>query len=279
MSHDRPHEGPDDPPPQQEPGSGSPPPTYGSPPPAYGSALPSYESPPSGGYGAPPPGGYGAPPGHAEFRVGDAFSYGWRKFWPNVGTIAVAALVYVGIFIVLQALSYSVTPGQGGDDAGTVATFLGSLVVTVLSTIISAVAQAGIARGVLDITRGRPLEVATMFKFDNIVTVIIASILIGIATAIGFVLLIVPGLIVVFFSQFTVWFIVDRQLGVLDSIKASFRLVGRNFGPMVLFFLASLLAYLAGAIVLIVGLLVAVPVVYIAQGYAYRTLQGEPVAP
>jgi len=31
-------------------------------------------------------------------------------------------------------------------------------------------------------------------------------------------------------------------------------------------------------IALVIGLLVAAPVVYIAQGYAFRTLQGEPVS-
>jgi uncharacterized membrane protein len=147
-----------------------------------------------------------------------------------------------------------------------------------LWTVMSAVMQAGIARGVLAITDGRPFEVATMFKFDNVVTVVIAGLLVGVASGIGLILCVIPGLIVLFFSQFYVWFIVDKQLGAVDSIKASFSLVNKNVGTMVLFFLASLLAYIVGAILCGVGLLVAVPVVYLAQGYAYRRLQGEQVA-
>jgi uncharacterized membrane protein len=47
---------------------------------------------------------------------------------------------------------------------------------------------------------------------------------------------------------------------------------------MVLFFLATLLAYIVGALLCGIGLLAAIPVIYIAQGYTYRRLQGEQVA-
>ena len=291
MSHDGPREGSDHPRPP-EPGTGQPPPTYGSQPPPPGG----YQSPGEGGYppgggssyptqqpgGGYPPGpsggGYGGPSTATGFSVGAAFGFGWRMFWANAGTIVVVALAYLAVLIGLQVVFTMAVPGQGDNEAGTVATFVGSLFVTVVSVVVSAVMQAGIARGALDITRGRRLEVGTMFRLDNIGTVVLASILVGIATGIGFALLIVPGLLVVFFTQFTVWFIVDRQLGVIDAIKASCRLVGQNFGPMVVFFLASLLAFVLGALALVVGLLVAVPVVYIAQGYAYRTMRGEAVA-
>ena len=145
-------------------------------------------------------------------------------------------------------------------------------------TVLAAIMQAGLARGVLAITYGRHLEVATMFKFDNVVTVIIASLMVGVGTAIGYFLCIIPGLIVMFFSQFYVWFIVDKQMGAWDAIKASFSLVNQHLGTLILFFLASVVAYLVGAILCGIGLLVAIPVIYIAQGYTYRRLQGESVA-
>lgn len=271
------------PPPQygsQPPEHGAQPPDYGSQPPAYGSQPPGYGSQPPGygfqppGDGSQPPGEYGVQPSEHGFSVGDAFGFGWRKYWANVGPILLAALVYLAAVVLVQVLQLVFL---GNDPQGASGAF-GSLFFSALSFVVSAVMQAGIARGVLEILAGRRLDVATMFTFDNLGTVILASLLVGIATAIGFVLLIIPGLVVIFFSQFFVWFIVDKHLGAIESITASFRLVGRNFGPLLLFFLASLLAYLLGALALVIGLLVAAPVVYIAQGYAFRTLQGEPVS-
>jgi len=144
--------------------------------------------------------------------------------------------------------------------------------------VFGAVMQAGIARGVLAITNGHRLELATMFRFENIVTVIVAGLLVGVATGVGVLLCVLPGLIVAFLSQFYVWFIVDKRLGAVDAIKASFRLISNNVGAMIVFFLATMLAYLVGALLCGVGLLAAVPVIYIAQGYTYRRLQGEQVA-
>ena len=123
------------------------------------------------------------------------------------------------------------------------------------------------------------LAIGVMFGMANVGTVIAASLLIGLGVGIGTLLCFIPGLIVAFFAQFYVWFIVDRQLGAIDAIKASFGFVNRNLGSVFIFYLASLAAYFVGALACGIGLLVAVPVVYIAQGYTYRKLQGGYVAP
>ncbi|MDF2966812.1 MAG: hypothetical protein K0Q93_590 [Nocardioidaceae bacterium] len=215
--------------------------------------------------------------------MGDAFQYGWRKFLANLGPILLAALVYLAIMGALQLLNYGAVGDLGSttdrtSGPGTIWSLLTAAIFGFVFVVFSAVMQAGIARGVLAITHGHRLELATMFRFENIVTVIVAGLLVGVATAIGLLLCVLPGLIVAFFSQFYVWFIVDKRLGAVDAIKASFRLVNSNIGAMVLFFLATLLAYIVGALLCGIGLLAAIPVIYIAQGYTYRRLQGEQVA-
>jgi len=212
--------------------------------------------------------------------VGEAFGYGWRKFQANLGPILLAMLAYLAIIALLQLVSYFLVGGATeAGDRGTLLSLLMSAISTFIYVVASAVMQAGIARGVLGITHGRRLDVGTMFTFDNIVSVIVAGLIVGVATAIGVLLCVLPGLIVAFYSQFYVWFIVDKQMGAVDAIKASFGLIHRNLGTMVLFFLATVLAYLVGALLCGIGLLVAIPVVYLAQGYTYRRLQGEQVAP
>jgi len=229
------------------------------------------------------------------YTVGEAFNYGWRKFQQHFGPILLAALGYlvaIGIVAFLFSLLFSGIIGGSTEcttnasgvtscntsGGGFVGLLLGTALYALILTVLTALMQAGLARGVLAITYGRHLEVATMFKFDNVLTVIIASLMVGVGTAIGYFLCIIPGLIVMFFSQFYVWFIVDKQMGAWDAIKASFALVNQHLGTLILFFLASVVAYLVGAILCGIGLLVAIPVIYIAQGYTYRRLQGESVA-
>ena len=228
--------------------------------------------------------------------MGEAFNYGWRKFQANVGPILLAVLAYMAAIALIEILFFFIFGGiasgstdcstdpQTGithcetSDGGFFLTLVVGAIFGVAFVALGAIMQAGFARGVLGLTYGRPLDVGTMFKFDNVVTVIVAGLIVGVAYGVGLILCVIPGLVVLFFSQFYVWFIVDKKMSAFDSIKASFSLVNRNVGTMIGFFLATILAYLVGAILCGIGLLVAIPVIYIAQGYAYRRLQGEQVA-
>ena len=80
-------------------------------------------------------------------------------------------------------------------------------------------------------------------------------------------------------TQYFLFFIIDRNLGAVDSIKASWKFVGDNLGPLILIYLLGMLIAFVGALLCGLGLLVAVPVIVLAQAFAYRTLQHQPVAP
>ena len=54
-------------------------------------------------------------------------------------------------------------------------------------------------------------------------------------------------------------------------------MVKNNVGVLLLFFLASIAAYIVGFCACFVGLLVAIPVVVLAQAYTFRVLNNDPV--
>src|SRR5690606_27183162 len=141
------------------------------------------------------------------------------------------------------------------------------------------VMQAGIIRAALRITYGEPIDVKTFFQLDRVGAVVIASLLVSVLTAVGTMLCYVPGLIVGFFAQFTLFFVVDKGQGAVDALKSSFALVNKNLGTVVVLYLGVLVAGAIGAALCGIGALVAIPVSIIAQTYVYRRLQGEPVAP
>ncbi|WP_244931396.1 hypothetical protein [Nocardioides sp. W7] len=259
------NEPPVDPPAPPPPGGEYP--SYGAPPPSapYGGA------PDAGGYGAlPPSGGYGAPPtGPSGYSVGTAWSYGWSKFTANVGQILIAVLVLVGVQIVAQILGYIV------DDA-LVLRWVFSLAAWVLSMIIG----AGIVRAALDITEGKTVNAANILAPHKLGEVVIASLLTGVATFIGLILCVLPGLAVMFFTSFTLYFLMDREeLGAIDAIRASFDFTWNNASNVIVWFLVSLATWFVGALLCGVGLIAAVPVVLIGTAYTYKKLTGQPVAP
>ena len=138
--------------------------------------------------------------------------------------------------------------------------------------------QAAVVRAALALTRGEKIEVGTLFTFDNLPQLLIGALIVAVLTGIGTILCYLPALIVTFFTQFYVHFLIDQNMTGVDAVKASFSFVNQNLGTLIGFFLASVVAYFIGGLFCGIGLLVALPVVFIAQAYTYRRLRGEPVA-
>lgn len=281
------------PPPQGPPGYGQPPADpYGQP---YGAGggQPPYGQPPYGGTGGP-----GGPGGPAQFGVGDAFGWGWRKLQANLGSILLAAVVLFAAVAIIQIIQGVVTGGLSAGSSSTMeynpetgefeggpassgllgASIMASMFFGVVSLVVQLAIQAGIVKGALDLTHGRPISLGSMFAGINWLQVLVASLIIAVATFIGFLLCILPGFAVMFLTSFTLHFIIDKGLPAVEAIKASVSFTIANAGTLIVFFLACLAAYIVGALLCLVGLLVAIPVVVLAQAYAYRTLQGEQVA-
>ena len=133
--------------------------------------------------------------------------------------------------------------------------------------------------GLLDIANGQQVEIGTFFKPRNVGSVLIASVLVGIATSIGSLLCVLPGLVVAIFTIFTTVSIVDRGLSPVDGIKASIDIVKSNFLQVLLTWLIIGVIVTVGALLCGVGLLVAGPVAALFLVYTYRKLTGGAVAP
>jgi uncharacterized membrane protein len=99
-----------------------------------------------------------------------------------------------------------------------------------------------------------------------------ATVLMGVIVFIGFVLLIVPGLIAMTVLMFTKFVVVDRKLGPIEALKESARITKGNRMTLFLFLLSLIVINLIGLLALLVGLLVTIPVSGLAMLYAYRTL-------
>ncbi|WP_296602665.1 hypothetical protein [Nocardioides sp.] len=266
----------------------------------------STHEPPPGNVPPPPPGGYGQTPppppppapsygggDNTGYSLGNALSYGWAKFQANTGQIIVSAVVLVvglGVVAVLGTLvmnamtsdaSCSVDNGVLNCDEGT--GFFGRLILqSLLSAVLLVVAWvigAGLVRASLNVTEGKPFLFSDVVKADKIGSVVVASVLIAIATFIGTILCYLPGLVVGFATSYTLYFIIDKDMAPIDAIKASVMFVKDNLANTIVWYIVGGLVAAAGFLVCVVGALVSVPVVLLGTAYTYKTLNREPVAP
>src|SRR3984885_16232006 len=188
--------------------------------------------------------------------LGEAWSY-YRRFAAHF--LLIAFVIYVGAAIVAALLGL----------AGVIGLFLGWIINVVAPFLV----QAALVKAVQDVRDGRVdlnlgETVSAVLPFLG--PVIIASILAGIGIAIGFVLIIVPGLILLTFWSLIVPSIVIGGEGVFGSFRKSWRTVRgyawHVFGTYVLVFL-----------ILIVGEIV-ISVILLALPYAWRNFVADVVA-
>lgn len=225
--------------------------------------------------------------------VGDSFGWGWNKFVANLGPIIVTVLVYLVVATLISLLwnvvlgtanlgvnrmdRYGTWTGLGA--VGAIGAFLGSALLTVVVLFVTYVLEAAITRGALVISYGQRLELRTMFQFPNLGAVLLAALLVSVLTSIGSLVCGVGALVVGYFVQFTLFFVIDKAQNAIDGLRSSFQLVTKNAATVLLFSVAAIVAVVIGALLCGIGLVVAIPVVILAQTYLYRRLLGEPVAP
>jgi uncharacterized membrane protein len=286
------------PPPPQRGGYPPPPPPSGYPPPPHQGGYP--PPPQHGGYqqasgGYPPAGapGYG---GAQPYSVGEAFSWAWNKFTKNAAPLIIATLVYGLIIVVLQVivnlLQAAVSPGVSDYSSSgsgfsyswsTTSMGLGGILISIVGwfvlLIVGAAIQSGYIGGVLDIANGQQVSVGSFFRPRNIGQVIIAGLIVGVITTIGFFLCIIPGVIASIMLVFTIVALLDRNLSPVDAVKTSFDLSKANFGNVFVTWLAMVATAFVGALLCGIGLIVAVPVAALILVYAWRRLSGGQVAP
>lgn len=206
--------------------------------------------------------------GAAAFSVGDAVSYGWTAYWKNLGPMLLITIVIIAVQLVVNLI------GQA------VGNFFISLVFSIIGWIVSMILSMGLIRAALAVVKGRTPEVNMLFETEGLGSYIVAAIIFGIAFGIGLILCIIPGIIIGIIWMFYGFLIVENPtLGPTDALKRSSEITKGRLGELFVFGLALFGINLVGLILCGVGLLFTYGITAIAVAYAYRTLNGEDVAP
>jgi hypothetical protein len=201
----------------------------------------------SGGLGAPPPppplsagGGGGIP----QRGLGDILSAAFDVYKANASNlitivaIVVVPLSFISHFftgVVFKPTTETVTIAGQTITSTTTRSFgtfvLASLIAAAIAVIISAALQAALVRGAALATVGDPVDVEASYQygFRRFGSVFWISLLVGLIVAVGFLLLIIPG--VIFLTMLAVAIpalIVENQRGT-EALGRSWRLVKGHF--------------------------------------------------
>ena len=207
-----------------------------------------------------------------EFSIGSAVDFGWETFkkrpWFFVGSSLVILLLNVAAGAVTGVIDAGLT---GSVDKSTPISSIADLV---LGTFIN----MGVTAFYLNAyDNPDTVSLASLWHPQPFWKFLAASLLLGLAIVIGFLLLIVPGVIFTLMFMFATFIVVDRELGPIEAMKESKRLAHGHKWALLGFVLVLALINLLGVLALGVGLLVSIPVSSLAFVHAYRVLGGRAV--
>jgi hypothetical protein len=198
----------------------------------------------SGGFTTPPPpppppggdggaGGSGLPPR----GIGEILSTAFEIYKANaqnllmIVAIVVVPLTFISAFIGGVVFPPDTDPITGLDDRAFGAAILVGLVALIITVIISAVLQAAIMRGAAQGSIGDPVDVDASYKwgFARFGSVLLISILVGLAVFGGLILLIIPGIIFLVMFSVAIPALVVENLRGTDAMSRSWNLVKGSF--------------------------------------------------
>lgn len=232
------------------------------------------------------------PPGSDPLQVGACISRGFDLMKTNFGMVIAVVVIFGaiswGVGSVLggieAALGGGVEPGfeinpQTGELEPTTpditpAQVMVSIVTNLINQFVSVFLALGMTRIGLNIVDGKEFTIGMMFgEASKLLRAFVASLIYGFGVAIGLLLLIVPGIYIALrFGQYQTA-IVDRDMGVIESLAYSSRITEGQKWPLLGLWVLSFLIVIAGVLALCVGVIFAYPIVWLAASVAYRWMQ------
>ncbi|WP_141015346.1 hypothetical protein [Nocardioides sambongensis] len=220
-----------------------------------------------------------AGPPSSGWDLGAAVSYGWNKLQTNLAQIILAAIALVAAVAVVAILGTVVIAALTDWNTPFFVRMVLNAALFGVVFVIAQVLGAGIIRGALGITEGRAFEAAEVFRFENVGKVLLTALIIGGASAVGYMLCYLPGIVITFLTSYALYFVIDKQMEPIDAIRASFELIKDNLGDTIIWYIVGGLIAAAGAILCLIGALFTFPLTLIGTAYTYKVLTRQPVAP
>jgi uncharacterized membrane protein len=194
-------------------------------------------------------------------------------------------LIVVYVAIMVMAITASEAANSGNPDAGaTLALAMGGVVLLagLLVFLVAPIFTARLLRMSLTAVRGGTPQVGDLFKGEmRYGSMLALTLLQTFCIFLGYLLLIVPGVILALGLYFSVYFVVDRRMGAVEAMKASWQATnGRKGQVFVLMLLLGLVAAGCGFIPF-VGHFIGYSLMMLSVSIAFGRLMGErlPVLP
>jgi len=190
--------------------------------------------------------------------VFSSYGHGWKQLWKYFLILFLIGIIFFAISAVFSVPQWVINRGETVDVFTGVALLFGLLGVVYSLLIVNPV-NYGQTYAYLKASRGDKVEIEDMFAaFKNYWNAVLSSLIVSIIVGIGFILLIVPGIIFACKLAFVPYLVVDKKMTMGKAIDTSWRMTKGHGGQVFLIVLLGIPILIAGLICLGVGVIISI---------------------
>jgi len=206
-----------------------------------------------------------------DFDILEILKEGFTRTEGVKGRFIAAFIAYIVIALIVQVVLGIFFPSP---PAPAEPNILNQQIVTILSYPVLVPLMAGIIMLAVNYTRGESIEFKSIFNYYHLMgKLALAGILIYIMTIIGFVLLVLPGIYLSIAYVFTLPLIVDKGMDVWEAMELSRKTVTKHWFKVFALILLLSLIFGLGALAFGIGLIWAIPLMFITlYGLLYTSI-------
>jgi hypothetical protein len=202
-----------------------------------------------------------------RFEIGSLFRNAWKDYKANWSLFIIIGIIFILVNL-LGNLGASFNTVTGVIEQSTTV----SLIAWLLGMFIS----LGFIRFILNIVDEKERKVEDLFRGANsvehflffIVVVMLYTALIGLGTM----LLVIPGIVALVGFMFAQYLIAEEKSGIFESLKESWNMTSKNRWKIFWLMIVVLFFNIFGALALVIGLFITVPMTYLIYARLYREL-------
>ncbi|HEY3487273.1 MAG TPA: hypothetical protein VGL10_04350 [Gammaproteobacteria bacterium] len=209
--------------------------------------------------------------GNYILGIGEVFSEAWQKTNGFKGkALGAFVLLYVVLFLTMLGLMFVL-----GVESQAEQNPLTSLIIQLVIALIVYPMSAGIMMMGIHQVAGKPVKVGMIFGyFDKTLRIFGLYLLMTIMIAIGFVLLIIPGVYLAVAYTLALPLLIEKNMGIWEALETSRKALSKRWFTVFVIFVLLGLLFVAGTIPLGIGLIWVIPLSITVMGVMYKTIFG-----
>jgi DNA-directed RNA polymerase subunit RPC12/RpoP len=216
-----------------------------------------------------------------KIEAGEVLSAGWSIYKQEMGLVIGGCVITsllgmaAGLPQQMMAMIAGMMQAQGEDQTAIILQTV-SWCFLPLSYIAQWYLTCGLSRMLLNVARGQPAALGDIFSGAKYLWRMAgASIVFGIMVTVGFICLIIPGIILMLMFWPFVYTLVDEDPPGIDALWRTRKYTDGNWGAAFVLFLAAFAINILGVCALFVGVIFTFPLTSLMMAVAYCKMTGQ----